>query len=154
MLIKYIDQIRITGPFQNIDQIKAVRPRVVEAVGYLVKEDKEGYLIASTINGPAYNNLLFIPKDVVVEVHEDSGLEIEYVETQGISKQVPKEKAKKLPKPPVVKMCGFEAHRDNEVIYIAQERNVDGEYKTITAVPIKFLKIHNTSKKHNSRNKN
>ncbi len=150
MHIKYKDQIRITGPFQNIEQIKAVRPRIVEAVGYLVKEDDSGYLLASTINGSAYNNLLFIPKDVIIEVHDDNGFEIEYVETQGISKQISKEKVENLPKPPVVKMCGLEAYRDDEVVYIAQERNVDGEYKTITAVPIKFLKTSAVLKKHSS----
>lgn len=141
MKIKYLDQIIITGKFQAVDQIKAVKPRVVEAVGYLVKEDETGYTLASTINGGGYNNLLFIPKAAVLEVENDSnGLEIEYIEAQGMgNKFISKEKIDTLPKPPPVKVCGFEVFKDENTLYLAQEKNEDGNYRTITAIPIKFL---------------
>jgi hypothetical protein len=143
MKIKYLDQIIILNGFQTVDQIKAVAPRVVEAVGYLVKETDDGYMLASTVNGAAYNNLLFIPKAVVQSVSEDDiegVVEAEYFEVQGINKQVPATKVETLPAPPIVKLIGFEAYRDADTIYIAQEKNVDGKFKTITAVPLKFLK--------------
>ena len=43
-------------------------------------------------------------------------------------------------------MCGIEVCREkdektgNEIVYIAQEKNVNGEYRTITAIPLKFVK--------------
>lgn len=44
-----------------------------------------------------------------------------------------------LPEPPVVELCGFKAYEDKDTIWIAQERNEDGNFRTITAIPRKAL---------------
>jgi len=140
MLIKYLDQKLVTGKFQDLEQIKAIKNGVVEAVGYLIKEDETGYLLASTINGGGYNGLLFVPRQVVAEVDPDyTGIEVNYYEVQGISRLVSKDKLATLPLPPVVRLCGFEAYRSEDTVYIAQEKNEAGNFRTITAIPIKYL---------------
>lgn len=146
LYITYLDQIKITGKFQNSDQIKAVRPRVVKAVGYEVKKDDTGVFIASTINGSLFKDVLFIPKPAIIEVVSDAEtltgeeelIEIEYVEAQGIEK-IARDKLETFPKPPVVKLCGFKANEDEDLIYVAQEKNVDGAFRTIVAVPKKYI---------------
>ncbi len=147
MYIKYLDQAKIVGKFQTIEQIVAVKPRVVEAVGYLIKEDDSGFFIAATINGPQYNNVLFIPKEAVVEVVKETAqnsnnnmfVEMEYIETQGMDK-ISKDKLETMPKPPIVKICGFLAVETEDTMYIAQEKNTDGAFRTITLIPKKYIK--------------
>ena len=144
--IKYLDQAKITGKFQTTEQIELTKPRIVEAIGYIIKEDKLGIYIASTINGPQYNNILFIPKDAIVEVLKDNLqessdlkiVEVSYIEAQGIDK-IPIEKVDKLPKPPIVKICGFLAGETEDTLYIAQEKNIDGAFRSTTLIPKKYI---------------
>lgn len=135
MYIKYLDQIRTTGGFQTIEQIKKVSPRTIEAIGFKIKEDDTGITLASIINGEAYNNILFIPKGAIIETNDVDRDIIEFIEAQGITKQLTLKKLESLPKPPLVKITGFIAYTDENTIHIAQEKNEPGEYRTIVAIP-------------------
>lgn len=139
MKVKYLDQIRITDKFQTLEQIKAIKPRVVEAVGYLVKETDEGIYIASIIVGNIFRGVLYIPTKSIVERDDNfTGAEIEYVEAVGKDK-LDKASLENLTQPPTIKLCGFLTCETEELVYIAQEKNVDGNYRGIVTVPKKYL---------------
>lgn len=139
MKINYLDQIRITDKFQNLDQIKAIKPRIVEAVGYLVKETEDGVYMASIIVGKVFRGVLYIPAKAIVDRDDAfNGVEVEYVEAVGKDK-MDKISLENLTQPPTIKLCGFLAHETDDLIYIAQEKNGDGNFRGIVAIPKKYL---------------
>lgn len=144
--IKYLDPFAYTNKFIDVKAIEEMKPRSVEVVGFLVEKTDEAYFIANSTNGKTFKRIMNIPIEAIVEAREvidtDIGIaEISYTDTQmtEIGMAFTLEKLRNLPKPPMISTCGFVVKEDNENVTLAMEKSTDGTYRTINAIPKKFV---------------
>jgi hypothetical protein len=156
--IKYLDPIVWTGKFMKVSDIEELKPRAIEAVGFKIPEDENTLNIANnvvanfSVSGvptESYKRVLFVPKSAVVESREatDEDIsnmqlrEITYIDAQQTSDgmALTQTKLKNMPKPPLIKLCGFLVKEDDDNLYLSMEKNIDGMHRTVNIIPKKFI---------------
>lgn len=152
--IKYLDPNCNTNRFFKVEELKELKPTVIEAVGYMVNED-ENYISIANVVTPSntesgkdtFKRVMRIPKDSLIgdprEVKEsDNTREVKLIDSHitNDGSEFTLKKYLSLPKASPAKIGGFVTFEDEENIILGMEKNSTGMYRTLNILPKKMLK--------------